>query len=72
MRTLKRTLLYIGNRLHGVSFKWFDMCNLPVDCFDWKWIHKILFMIGTVGVITGSIFHAMSGDEYEASKRQNT
>ncbi len=55
--------------MHGVSFKWFDVCNLPVDYFDWKWTHKILFMIGTVGVITGSVFHAMSGDEYEASKR---
>ena len=69
MRPLKRMLLFTGNMFHSASFKWFEMSNLPVDCSDWKWYHKFLFMTGTVGVIMGSLFHAMSGGEYEASKR---
>ena len=69
MRPFKKAMLHTGNVCYTVSFKWFDSCNLPPGCSDWKWYHKVLFMIGTVGVVSGVLFHVIAGDEYEASKR---
>ena len=72
MKLLKKISLFIGNIFYELSFKWFELCNLPGGCFDWKWHHKILFMVGTTGVAIGVLFHVLAGDEYETSKRQNT